>query len=218
MTVLSALLRAAPLVMLAAPPMTFETALEAAPAFCTALQNGNPPPTLSQFVSTSAGARGFFVHYLTGDEYVCADAPTPPEALLEACKQSNKDVREIMLMNVVMSAATALAHERAGNDAQAATAKRTSTRASILVNALWEDFEPACRALKAAVAAERGVTVLFTEDGAERNGGEGETGDSAIVLPVDAEAAVDEWSAFITRWMYDDKQLSRIDTALASLG
>ena len=67
-------------IAMAATPKSFEDALADAPTLCAALQAGEAPEGLGQFVASSAGARGFFVHYLTGDEWTCADKEEVPAA------------------------------------------------------------------------------------------------------------------------------------------
>ena len=64
--------RAPPMVMKVIAPNSFEAALKSAPELCSALQDGKDAKGLENFLTTSAGARGFFVHYLTGDEWTVA--------------------------------------------------------------------------------------------------------------------------------------------------
>ena len=177
-------------VRMAANTVTFEQALETAPDLCQALQAGNAPDGLGEFLSTSAGSRGFFVHYLTNDDFTCADASEPPSALITSLEQSASDATiEIMLMNVVMSAGTAVLHERAGNTEQASSSRRTSARARILVNALLDKLpamQSSLTALNAAVASENGREVLFLQPGTVA--AEGET---SFVLAASEEEAVD---------------------------
>jgi hypothetical protein len=176
-----------------AAPKTFEKALDDAPSMCAALQAGEAPSDLAAFVGSSAGARGFFVHYLTGDEYTCADSDDVPPPLVESLEGASAETIEIMLMNVAMSSATALAHVRAGHDEMAASSERTQARATILVAAMWERLpalQTAFAALSEAVASE-----------------------FLVEAPPQPEA-VDEWVAFLARWQYDDEQTQRISDAL----
>ena len=206
-------LRACAAPRMAAEALSFEQALEQAPSMCAALQRGEVPEHLDEFVSTSAGARGFFVHYLTGDEFTCADAAEPPSPLMLSLEESaSAETVEIMLMNVVMSAGTAILHDRAGNAENAESSRRTSARASILVKALVDrlpSLQTSMAALGGAVAAERGREVLFLEPGAEVAADE-----KRLVLGADTEEAVDQWIAFLDRWKYDQDQLEAIEAAV----
>ena len=193
----------APSPRMAAPPsISFEDSLSLAPSFCEALEKGDAPAGLPDFISTSAGARGFFVHWLTNDEYLVADDPTPPSLLADSLASANPEVIEVMLMNVVMSSGTAVAHNRAGNQEQADSSQRTCNRATVLVNALWEraaTLRESCDALKRAVSAELGEDVLVLDAGND-------------------EERVDEWCAFLGKGQYDAEQLANIKAALAVCG
>lgn len=212
----AALMRHAP-PKLAAAALSFEKALETSPAFCDALQAGESPAGLGDLISSSAGARGFFVHYLTNDDYDCADREEPPPVLVQSLEQSaGAETIEIMLMNVVMSAGTAVMHDRAGNTEQATSSRRTSARARILVNACFQrlpPLQPALAALNGAVASELGQEVLFLAEGTSAVADE-----TRLTLPASAEEGVDSWLAFLERWKYDKEQLAAIAEALALCG
>ena len=177
-------------------PVKFEEALDKAPAFCAAIQAGEAADGLGEFVSSSAGARGFFVHYLTGDDYTCADESEAPAALMASLETAGPVVVELMLMNVVMSAATAVAHGRAGNEDAALSSQRTSARARILIDAMW----PKLLALRTSYAAL--CTAVESE---------------FLVEAPPAPVAVDEWVAFIARWGYDEGQLEAVQEALKAV-
>ena len=184
-------------IAMAATPKSFEDALADAPTLCAALQAGEAPEGLGQFVASSAGARGFFVHYLTGDEWTCADKEEVPAALVSSLQAAKSPATvEIMLMNVVMSAATAVAHRRAGREEQATTSERTSARAGILVRTMWEslpELRDSFDALSEAVQSE------------------------FLVEAPPARVAVDEWVAFLARWSYDQEQTQIVADALAEI-
>ena len=182
--------------MSTAVPKTFEAALDLAPQLCAALQAGEAPAGLAEFVASSAGARGFFVHYLTNEEYTCADQEDVPAGLSSSLESASPATIEIMLMNVVMSAGTALAHRRAGREEMALSSERTSARAGTLVCTmapklpqLRESFGALCQAVDSEFLVEAGKQ------------------------PV----AVDEWVAFLAKWSYDQDQLDLIAAALASM-
>ena len=167
-----------------------------APAFCTALQAGKSPESLAEFLGSSAGARGFFVIYLTGDEWPCADSDDVPVGLASSLEAASNSTIELMLMNVVMSAGTALAHKRAGRDEMEQRSTRTCSRATILVKHLWSR-SPALR--EAFGALDEAVQSEF------------------LVEAPPARVEVDEWVAFLARWAYDDEQLDLIAGALKEI-
>ena len=179
-----------------AAPSSFEKALDDAPTLCKSLQQGETPDGLASFLSTSAGARGFFVCYLTDEDYTVADQSEVPQPLVEGLAAASAETVEVMLMNIVMSSATGLFHERAGREDHAASSARTNARARILVQALWDKL-PALRksfgALSAAVETEFLV--------------------EAPPQPVE----VDEWVRFLARWQYDQDQLQVVADCLAEV-
>jgi len=171
--------------------LTFEQAVETAPKLCEALQQGESPPTLTSFLGTSEGARGFFVHWLTRDDWARADEETPPAALQVALEGAPQEVADVMVMNVIMATATAIYHRRAGRRDQADMSQRTATRAKLLVRALRERVP----SLGTAVL---GVRAALSTDEEKKK-----------LMGVDAETE-DAWLVFLQRWMWDDEQLERI--------
>jgi len=171
--------------------LTFEQAVETAPKLCEALQQGESPPTLTSFLGTSEGARGFFVHWLTRDDWARADEETPPAALQVALEGAPQEVADVMVMNVIMATATAIYHRRAGRRDQADMSQRTATRAKLLVRALRERVPT----LGTAVL---GVRAALSTDEEKKK-----------LMGVDAETE-DAWLVFLQRWMWDDEQLERI--------
>ena len=111
-----------------AAPSSFEKALDDAPTLCKSLQQGETPDGLASFLSTSAGARGFFVCYLTDEDYTVADQSEVPQPLVEGLAAASAETVEVMLMNIVMSSATGLFHERAGREDHAASSARRARR------------------------------------------------------------------------------------------
>jgi hypothetical protein len=188
--------------------LSFDKALAEAPSLCQELDAGGAPASLASILGTSAGARGFFVNWLTG-EYAAADAPVPPPALCDALRkvasrgQTGLPTLEVMVMNVAMSAATAIAHRAAGDQAQAEASDRTCTRACTLVRAMRgsvPDLDAAVVALGAATdAASRAETEAGALELLEASGGG--------FLPL-------EWLAFLGKWSYDGEQLAAVARAL----
>ena len=174
--------------------LTFEQAVGEAPELCKKLEQGEDAgEELGAFLKSSAGARGFFVHWLTGDDYLKADKAEPPLALVSALDGCEEEVSDVMVMNVVMSAATAIAHRRAGNMEQAQNSERTSLRARLLLQAMM----PRVPAIHVALTA---LAAALSEEEDKPNG-------------VDASAE-DAWLAFLQRWRYDEEQLVAISEVL----
>ncbi len=88
---------------------------------------------IATLVASENGARGFFVTYLTGESPL-ADQPTP--AILTALEQSPQIVAELLVKNLAMSAAMAVAHRRNGNEELAAGSDRVQRRTQNLIQLL----------------------------------------------------------------------------------
>lgn len=73
------------------------------------LSNTETEKAISQLVQTQAGARGFFVAYLTGDNSL---ADNPSEGVIKGLQSSPKIVSDLLVKNVAMSAAMKLTHLR----------------------------------------------------------------------------------------------------------
>ena len=198
-------------VVAAAP--SFEESLESAPAMCRSLQAGESPAGLAELVSSSAGARGFFVNYLTDPEWSVADAAEPPASLASALVDAPAEVKEVMLMNVAMSSASRVAHDAAGDAESASASELTCERAVLLVAAL----APRAPALADALAALRGATTAAISP--PETLGADEEAQLAAYVAIEAggeEQAV--WEAFLERWYYDAEQLEGVSAALARCG
>ena len=88
---------------------------------------------VTQLVQTQNGARGFFVTYLT-DERPLAD--TPSAAVLAALQTAPEIVAELLVKNLAMSSAMAIAHRRNNNEAMAQGSDRVRSRTQLLIQAL----------------------------------------------------------------------------------
>mgnify|MGYP003308489721 FL=1 len=78
---------------------------------------------LDDLISTTSGARGWFVVLLTSPEFGALFSPAVEPALLEAIAAKPEPNLRLCVMNVAMSAATALAHDARGHaDLAAASA------------------------------------------------------------------------------------------------
>jgi hypothetical protein len=86
--------------------------------------------TLAALLSSKNGARGFFVTYLT-DERPLADHPS--EAVIHALQSSPEIVSDLLVKNLAMSSAMAVAHRRNQNEAMAQGSDRVQTRTADLI-------------------------------------------------------------------------------------
>jgi hypothetical protein len=163
---------------------TFESAIEEA-------QNLLDSRTLSEtemldrtktLLETEAGARGFFVVFLTGDSIL---ADHPPDWLLSLFAKAPELVAELLIKNLAMSTATALAHEAQGNPEQADGSRQVAQRTTAILKALYHPpFGPVPALEQKTVAM---LQTLKDEEGPYRN--------------------------FLDRWGYDSKQRQAIGHA-----
>ena len=159
-----------------------------APELLRQIQNGESPEGLSEFLSTTRGARVLFGAYLSSDDLTCADANEPPGSLTDCLLLSPPSVHDVLLMNLVNGAATG--------------SERTCSRARRLVDSVW-DLVPtlsiSCRALRDVVASKLGE-------------------DESVGWDQNYEFAKDEWAGLMAFTTYDTEQLECIRDALATCG
>lgn len=118
--------------------VSFEEAIAHTQAIMKQMEQGALPEddlaqTLTQLVKTENGARGFFVTYLT-DERPIADQPSA--AVLHALTTSPEIVSELLVKNLAMSSAMAIAHRRNDNEQMAQGSDRVRSRTMHLIQKL----------------------------------------------------------------------------------
>lgn len=101
--------------------VTFEDAIALTQSFlnnlCAGeLEDKEIQAAITSLVKTENGARGFFVTYLTDDRTL---ADNPSTGIIEALKTSPEIVDELLVKNLAMASAMAMAHRR-NNDEEAA--------------------------------------------------------------------------------------------------
>ncbi len=94
--------------------LTFENAITLTQSILVQMEQGSLSEaeieqTIAQLVTTSNGARGFFVTYLTDDRSL-ADMPTP--AVVRALQSSPALVADLLVKNLAMSSAMIIHHQR----------------------------------------------------------------------------------------------------------
>lgn len=119
-------------------PMTFEEAIALSQSLLGQMEQGElSDAELEQAIATLVrsenGARGFFVTYLT-DERSLADQPSP--AVIGALQSSPEIVSELLVKNLAMSSAMAIAHRRNENEAMAQGSDRVRCRTTALIQLL----------------------------------------------------------------------------------
>ena len=115
--------------------VTFEQAIALTQSLMSQMEAGelsSPEITdaIAQLVQTENGARGFFVTYLTS-EGTLADTPSPE--VIQALQSSPDTVAQLMVKNLAMSTAQALAHRRKGNEQMAQGSDQVRSRSLRLI-------------------------------------------------------------------------------------
>ncbi|MBD3885154.1 hypothetical protein IFO70_25830 [Phormidium tenue FACHB-886] len=110
--------------------VTFEQAIAISQSLLAGMEQGSLTEpqinsVVASLVSSENGARGFFVTYLT-DERPFADQPT--DAVMQALASSPEVVSELLVKNLAMSTAMAIAHRRNENEVMAQGSDRVQRR------------------------------------------------------------------------------------------
>ncbi|MGB5963631.1 MAG: hypothetical protein WBG73_23545 [Coleofasciculaceae cyanobacterium] len=116
--------------------VTFEEAIALTQSLMSQIETGSPQETeeaIAQLVKTEAGARGFFVTYLTS-EGTFADSASPE--VIQALQTSPDIVAELLVKNLAMSTATAIAHRRDNNEQMAQGSDSVRMRTTRLIEQL----------------------------------------------------------------------------------
>ena len=126
--------------------LSFEQAITETQTILAQYQAEQLSPQLLQqaiqtLVQTDNGARGFFVTFLTAEACPLANQPTPE--VLEALRSNPSTVSELLVKNLVMSAAMRIYHTRQQDETAVAGSKRVCRRTQKLIRVLnlpeiWE--------------------------------------------------------------------------------
>lgn len=116
------------------PEITFEQAI----AFTQSLLSQSRSETeleaaVSALVATPNGARGFFITYLTDDQ---GGADQPQPEIVKALQSSPEIVSELLVKNLVMSAAMVVTHTQRQDLDMAASSARVRSRSAQLIQQL----------------------------------------------------------------------------------
>lgn len=115
--------------------VTFEQAIDLTQSLMAQLQQeqlseADLEATIIALVQSENGARGFFVTYLTDDRPI-ADHPT--DAVIRALQSSPEIVADLLVKNLAMSSAMAIAHRRNQNEEMAQGSDRVQARTATLI-------------------------------------------------------------------------------------
>lgn len=118
--------------------ISFEDAIAETQALLEKMANKSIPDseiqiTITNLVQTQTGARGFFVTYLT-DERPFIDSPS--KGIINALQSSPDIVGELLVKNLVMSSASALAHRRNQDETMAQGSEQVRDRTLYLIKAV----------------------------------------------------------------------------------
>ena len=89
---------------------------------------------IAQLVATENGARGFFVTFLTANDFPPADQPPPP--ILNGLQTAPAIVGELLVKNLAMSAAMAVHHHRNQDPQSAQGSTQVCRRSQTLIQSL----------------------------------------------------------------------------------
>ena len=139
---------------------------------------------LKTLLGYANGVRGFFVAYLTGESPL---ADQPPAVFIEGFRATSPAIKTILMKNLAMSTAMAIAHSRNNNLEQQTGSERVQRRSINLLQSLAEgenaaDFMGERTALLQAIATKEG-----------------------------------KYNTFLNRWQYDDEQREAIRVVFESL-
>ncbi len=120
------------------PDFTFETAIAESESLLAAIASQSLTESeitdwIAQLVQSEAGARGFFVTYLTAP-LACADQPRI--SMLAALATSPQIVSDLLVKNLAMSTAMGIAHRRNDDETNAQGSDLVQKRSQQLIMAL----------------------------------------------------------------------------------
>ncbi|MFE1744101.1 hypothetical protein [Coleofasciculus sp. H7-2] len=138
--------------------VTFESAIALTQSLLSQMQAGELSEAqiaevVGKLVKTENGARGFFVTYLTSEGTI---ADNPSAAVVQALQSNPDTVSELLVKNVAMSAAMAVAHHRNGNEEMAQSSQRVRSRTTRIIELveLPSVYELSQKLLESAVTGE----------------------------------------------------------------
>ena len=118
--------------------MSFAQAMQEASEVLEELESGSGDATkIEALLSTDAGARGFFVVFLTGTSKI---ADEPPTVLVDILRTASNAAIDVVTKNLVMAAATAAVHHKNKDDKKEAGSRRVTARVTKLIRLVNSDL------------------------------------------------------------------------------
>jgi hypothetical protein len=109
---------------------------------------------VTQLVSTSNGARGFFVTYLTSKDPICDE---PRSEIIAALGAHPEITADLLVKNIAMSTAQQLYHQRRDDLEMAASSTTVATRTITIIHQLnLPQIQAICRELVNAITTKTG--------------------------------------------------------------
>jgi hypothetical protein len=173
--------------------LTFDRAISLSTDLIYTVDCGEVSPAdavehLNSIVSSTNGARGFFVALLTGESALSKDVP---EAFIEVFKNHPEIICDLLIKNLIMSATMAVTHNRNHDAKMEASSLAVNQKTKNIIQRL--DNEAMARHILSMTDAI--VHKLAT--------GEDDHGS--------------DYSPFLQRWRYDADQLKHALASLAEL-
>lgn len=144
--------------------LSFPEAISATQELITKMEQNQLDETeteqaIAKLIQTQAGARGFFVAYLTG-ESALADNPT--QGVIKGLHSSPEIVSDLLVKNVAMSAAMKLTHLRNEDKDAAAGSQMVNSRTIKLIQQLkMKEVEQEARKLQSTIIKGEGSYQKF---------------------------------------------------------
>lgn len=136
--------------------------------------------SVKELLTSTPGARGFFVALLTGDWSFRNEIPSP---LIEICTSAGAVADELLTKNLVMSSCTRVHHLRTGNAENATGSERVIQRTSFIIENQKNPSETLTEELS------------LVKEALDRAQNDSPDSDS-------------KYGAFLLKWKYDKEQMA----------
>jgi hypothetical protein len=149
---------------MSAGPITFPQALARAEEVLKKLDRSLPgddeaKQQIAPFFESEAAIRGFFVVLLTGDFRIADEAPA---YLIESLRSAPRHVLSVLTKNLVMSAATAVVHQRSGDQENLAGSQKVVARTTKIVGLMQDDkILSELKAMRSSLSGQADVYAEF---------------------------------------------------------
>jgi hypothetical protein len=189
------------MLMMMASTVNFEQSIQATNELLSQLNGreideSTATAEVASLIEHPAGARGFLVAYLTGDSPV---ADEHPHCVLRGLRESNELITELLIKNLVMSAAARVVHERTKDEKLATGSLKVNRRSQELARLVWN-----------SVLAEHLQNLSEIMDRLIELKKSGRT-----IADLNIEGS--EWAKFLAKGDFDLQQLEAARTAMLAI-